>query len=203
MTFKAKKIKDLKFYPLTPRRWKDLVTLFGERGACGGCWCMWWRLSRTVFNQKKGEGNKKALKKIVDSGEIPGVLAYSENEPVGWCAVTPRERYPSLERSRILKRVDDQPVWSVVCLFIDKSYRLKGVSVELLKAVVEYAEKNGAKIIEAYPVEPKKEKMPDLFAYHGLASAFRRVGFTEVLRRSETRPIMRCFLKGRKTKGKR
>ena len=203
MSFKAKEIKDLKFYPLTPGRWKDLVTLFGERGACGGCWCMWWRLSRSVFNQKKGEGNKKALKKIVDSGEIPGLLAYSENEPVGWCAVAPRERYPSLERSRILKRVDDQPVWSVVCLFIDKSYRLKGVSVELLKAAVKYAEKNGAKIIEGYPVEPKKDKIPDLFAFHGLASAFRRVGFTEVLRRSETRPIMRHSLKGRKTKGKR
>jgi GNAT superfamily N-acetyltransferase len=194
MSSKSSSLSDLKFQPVTAKRWRDLENLFGERGACGGCWCMWWRLSRSCFNMQKGEGNKKGLKKIVDSGEVPGLLAYTKGEPIGWCSVAPRETFSTLERSRILKRVDEKPVWSVVCFFVAKTFRRKGVTIELLKAAIEYAKKHGAKIVEGYPVEPKKGKMPDVFAYTGLASAFRQAGFVEVLRRSETRPIMRYFV---------
>ncbi len=189
------KISDLKFHSVTPKRWKDLENLFGARGACGGCWCMLWRLPRAQWQQQLGEKNRKALKKIVDSGEIPGILAYADGKPVGWCSVAPRERFPVLERSRILKRVDENPVWSVVCFFVAKPFRQKGISVEILKSAVKYARKKGAKIVEGYPIEPKKGKFPDVFANTGLASAFRQVGFVEVLRRSETRPIMRYFVK--------
>ncbi len=184
----------LVIHPLTPNRWDDLITLFGERGACGGCWCMWWRLPRSQFNKQKGSGNKEALRELVDSGEIPGLIAYSEGQAIGWCAVAPREKYPTLANSRILKPVDDQPVWSVVCFFVAKPFRRQGVTVELLKAVIEYSKANGASIVEGYPVEPKKEKMPDIFAYTGMASAFRKAGFVETARRSETRPMMRYHI---------
>jgi len=78
---------------------------------------------------------------------------------------------------------------------VAKSYRHKGVSMALLEAAVAYAQEQGARIVEGYPVEPKKASMPDVFAYHGLASTFCKVGFTEVARRSETRPIMRYFIR--------
>lgn len=155
---------------------------------------MWWRLKRSEFEKKKGEGNKRALKRIVDSGEVPGLLAYANGQPIAWCSIAPRETYPVLERSRTLKRIDDQPVWSVVCFFVAKSFRRKGVTVRLLRAAVEYAKMQGARIVEGYPVESKKPRMPDVFAYTGLVSAFRKTGFAEVLRRSETRPIMRYFI---------
>ena len=155
---------------------------------------MWWRLKRSQFEKQKGPGNRRALKKIVDSGEIPGLLAYADGQPIAWCSVGPREAYSTLERSRILKRVDDKPVWSVVCFVVAKSFRHKGVSAALLGAAVEYASKKGAKIVEGYPVEPKKDRMPEVFAYYGFASTFRKVGFVEVARRSETRPIMRHFI---------
>ena len=106
------------FHRLTPERWTDFEELFGERGAAGGCWCMWWRLTQREFDAQKGEGNRRAMKAIVDSGRVPGVLAYHEGQPVGWCSVAPREEFPRLGRSRILKPVDDEPVWSVVCFFI-------------------------------------------------------------------------------------
>ncbi len=181
----------LEFHPVTLKRWRDLEKLFGERGACGGCWCMWWRLKRSQFEKQKGAGNKKALKKIVAAGEVPGLLAYAGREPVGWCSAAPREAFPVLENSRILKRVDDQPVWSAICFFVAQPYRRQGLSVKLLRAAVAYAKKKGARMVEGYPVEPKKSPMPDVFAWTGLASAFRRAGFKEVLRRSPTRPIMR------------
>jgi GNAT superfamily N-acetyltransferase len=110
--------------------------------------------------------------------------------------VAPRGVYSRLERSRILKRVDDQDVWSVVCFFVLKEYRRRGISERLLHAAVDYAAENGAVIVEGYPVDPRKDKVPDVFAYHGLASTFREVGFREVLRRSETRPIMRYTVAG-------
>jgi len=188
-------LQDLTFQPVTPERWVDFSTLFGPRGACGGCWCMWWRLRRSQFEVQKGEPNRLSMKAIIDSGEEPGILAYAGDQPIGWCSLAPREVFPALERSRILKRVDDQPVWSVVCFFVAKPYRRSGVTVKLLEAAVRYARENGAGILEGYPVEPKQVKTPDVFVYTGLASAFRKAGFVEVARRSETRPIMRYFIK--------
>ncbi len=185
----------LTFHPLTPERWDDLEKLFGERGAAGGCWCMWWRLAAKDFNSQKGEGNRRAMKAIVHSGRVPGILAYHEGQPVGWCSVAPREEFPRLDRSRLLKRVDGQAVWSVVCLFVSKPYRRKGVSEALLRAAVDYARSQGCRILEGYAVEPKSDSTPDLFGYHGLASAFRKVGFKEVARRSPTRPIMRYVIR--------
>jgi GNAT superfamily N-acetyltransferase len=188
----------LTFKPLTAKNWGPFEKLFGERGACGGCWCMYWRLKRSEFNQRKGEKNKAAMKRIVASGEVPGILAYAGGEPIGWCSVAPREVYPALDRSRILKRIDDAPVWSIVCLFVAKPFRRKGVSVELLKAAIEYVRQRGGQMVEGYPVEPKKGEMPDVFAWTGLASAFRQAGFKECARRSETRPIMRYEIRASK-----
>jgi len=182
------------FQVLTPERWADFEELFGEHGAAGGCWCMWWRLTRKEFDAQKGERNRRAMKAIVNSGRVPGILAYHEGHAVGWCSVAPREEFPRLERSRLLKPVDGQRVWSMVCFFVAKGYRHRGVAKRLLKAVVEYARGQGSRIVEGYAVEPKEGKMPDLFAYHGPASLYRSVGFKEVARRSETRPMMRLLI---------
>ena len=189
-----KKLADLEFYPLTKDRWSDFETLFGERGACGGCWCMWWRLKRSEFEKKKGTDNKKAMKAIVCGGEVPGILAYEEGNPIGWCSVAPRDSFPVLSRSRILKKIDETPVWSVVCFFIEKKHRNKQVSVQLLQAAIKYVRQQGGKVLEGYPIEPKKGRMPSAFAWTGFASGFRKAGFVECIRRSETRPIMRFHI---------
>jgi len=184
----------LEFHPVTPERWSDFETLFGAKGACGGCWCMLWRLTRKEFERQKGAANRQSMKTIVESGEIPGLLAYSEKQPVAWCSVAPRQRFPALERSRVLKKIDDEPVWSISCFFIHKDFRKKGLSVRILGAVITYVKKQGGKIVEGYPVEPKKGKTADVFAWTGLASFFKKAGFAECARRSETRPIMRFHI---------
>jgi len=185
---------DLKFRPLTLDKWNDLEQLFGENGACGGCWCMWWRLARKKFTEQLGDINRKAFKKIVKSGEIPGIIAYSKDKPVSWISIAPREQFPALERSQTLKRIDNKPVWSIVCFFIDKSFRKKGITRLLIKNALDYAKENGANIIEGYPVEPIK-KMPDASVYTGTKSTFIKEGFVEVTRRPNKRTIMRYFIK--------
>ncbi len=184
-------LETLKFRPVTLARWPDLERLFGERGACGGCWCMAWRLRNKDWVAGKGPKNKRALMKIVKSGGRPGLLAYMGRDPIAWCSLAPREQYLSLANSRVLKPVDDQPVWSVSCLFVLKPFRRAGVSTRLLRAGVEFASKRGARIVEGYPVIPTMEKTPDPFIWTGVPSAFLKAGFREVARRSKTRPIMR------------
>jgi GNAT superfamily N-acetyltransferase len=185
----------LEFQPLTEKTWRDFQKLFGKRGACGGCWCMWWRLTAKEFEANKGASNRRAMRKMVRSGSAPGIIAYVDGEPAGWVSVAPREEFPRLERSKILRPVDDEPVWSIVCLFIARTRRKSGLSVKLLEAAARFARKHGAKIVEGYAVEPAKGRTADIFAYHGLASAYRRAGFVEVARRSESRPIMRKKLR--------
>ena len=178
------------FFPATADRWADLEALFGARGACGGCWCMTWRLPRAEFNRNKGEANRNALRNLVRKGPAPGVLAYVDGKPVGWCAVAPREAYPALERSRILQPVDAQPVWSISCLFVEKNYRRQGLSSKLIQAATKFAISQGANIVEGYP-QVVEGSLPAAFVWTGLEQSFQRAGFVEVARRSPKRPIFR------------
>ena len=180
----------LEFFPATADRWADVETLFGARGACGGCWCMTWRLPRAEFNRNKGDANREAFHKLIRKSPAPGILAYADGKPVGWCAVAPREAYPALERSRILKPVDSQPVWSISCLFVEKSHRRQGLSAKLVQAATKFAKSQGAKIVEGYP-QVVDLALPAAFVWTGLEQSFVRAGFIEVARRSPKRPILR------------
>lgn len=184
-------VRSPRVLPLVPDRWADFEELFGARGACGGCWCMTPRLSRREYEAGKGDGNRRTMKDLVESGRVPGVLAYEGSRPIGWCSIEPREELPLLGRSRILTPVDDRPVWSIVCFFVARDCRGRGVSVALAEGAVAWAASQGAEVIEAYPVEPRTSPAPAVFVYTGLASTFRQAGFHEVARRSPTRPILR------------
>ena len=196
-TMPAEKRRDagtIAIRPLTKARWPDLVRLFGERGACAGCWCMFPRLPRQEYLRGQGALNRRRLQALVRRGEVHGVLAYVDGEPAAWCSFGPRDSFPSLERSRILAPVDAQPVWSVVCFFIKRPYRRRGLSARLLEAAALYAARRGAPVLEGYPHDRDRARLPDAFAWNGLLASFRRAGFEEVARRSAGRPIVRRSL---------
>jgi len=187
-------------HPLTPKRWNDLISLFGNNGGYSGCWCMFWRLDRSDFKKLRGRGTKEILHQMTEKKQEPGLIAYVDGKPAGWCSVGPRENYPALENSRILKRVDDKPVWSIVCFFVDKSIRKQGFMIEMLRGAVAYAKKRGAKIVEVYPIDMQTEKLAgqklgSYAGYMGIASAFREAGFVEADHASETQLIMRYVIK--------
>ena len=168
--------------------------LFGPNGADGGCWCMWWRIKRSEFDGNHGEANRRAMEAIIRSGEVPGLLAYLDGEPVGWCSVAPREAFPVLDRSPVLKRVDDQPVWSIVCFYIHRGHRRCGLEGLLIDAAVDYARSRGGRIVEAYPVDPATGTFDTGSAFTGTTRTFRRLGFREVARRSKRRAVLRRYL---------
>jgi GNAT superfamily N-acetyltransferase len=185
----------LTFEPLTKTNWNKFLRLFGDNGACGNCWCMYYRLSKSDFREGKADdGNKNAIKEIVWGNNPTGILAFYEGEAIAWCAFAPREDFVRLEKSRVHKRIDDRKVWSIPCFFIDKRFRRGGVSVELLKAVINYARNNKIEIIEAYPAIPTKENLPDSFLWIGLYKSFERAGFKIVDRTSKNRPMVRYYV---------
>jgi len=185
------------FRPLTPETWTDLEQLFGLPGGSivRGCWCMHYR--RTGTNSGAGEDwkqvNKQDLCDLVRAGTRPGLIGYVDSSPAGWISLGPRAEYLRLQRSPVMKPVDDTPVWSVVCSYVAKPYRGRGLQRQLLAAAIAFARDSGAAMLEAYPVD-KPDRSHDDFMFFGSRSLYERAGFTEVVRRSPTRVVMRLPL---------
>ena len=177
-------------HPLTPDRWPDLEALFGPSGAWGGCWCMWFRMRSSEMQKSTSAKNRAGLKAIVDEGKPPGLLAYMDGDVAGWVSLDRRERFAHLEHSRRLGRIDDRPVWSIVCFVVGKRFRQQRLMAALLEAAVEYAKERGARTVEAYPIEPGSD-LQRFDGFTGIASTFRKAGFIEVKRISEKQVMMR------------
>jgi GNAT superfamily N-acetyltransferase len=192
---------NVEFHPLTPERWTDFEKLFGKNGAYGGCWCMWWRITRSQFEKQHGEGNRQAMKELVWSDEVPGILAYVEGEAVGWCSLGPREKFGSLNRSPVLKRLDERPVWSIVCFYVAKSFRNQGLMKELIQGAIEYVKEKGGEIVEAYPTQPKAGQLLPVSSYMGISDVFEEAGFVECKRPSSSKVIMRYYIHADQRRG--
>jgi GNAT superfamily N-acetyltransferase len=152
---------------------------------------MWPRLARADYVRGKGAANKRAFQRIVSTGPSPGVLAYVDGEPAGWCSIAPREGLERLRRSRVMGAVDGRPAWVVTCFFIPRPHRGRGLALPLLRAAMALAARHGGRLVEGFPHDPKGANPPGIFVWTGLAATFRRAGFREVARRSPTRPVMR------------
>lgn len=183
---------EISYFPLTAARWADFERLFGPNGACGGCWCTWWRISRSDYSRLSYDEKKNITRTLVHNGKVPGLIAYVDGIPAGWVAIAPRSEFPTLDRSRVLARVDDAPVWSINCFFIERHYRRQGLMKGLIRAAVDYARSQGAEIVEAYPLDPAG-KTDSGSLYYGVAEIFRQAGFVEVARRSPHHPVMRMI----------
>lgn len=191
--------RTLRVLPLTAARWSDLEEVFGARGCsvARGCWCMAYRLSGQSWSEptgsKRGPRWRSELRKLVDSGVTPGLIGYSGRIPVGWISLGPRGDYARLQRSPVMKPVDDKPVWSIVCFVVPAAYRGQGVATGLLHGATEYAARHGAGILEAYPVDSPGRMAADAL-WFGAKSMFDAAGFHEVARRKPARPVMRRIL---------
>lgn len=193
------RLAKLEIEPLTRDRWADLVELFGRPGAsvARGCYCMYYRRSgphKVRVGMTYSELNKRSLKRLVDRGVVPGLIGYEKGRPIGWVSLGPREDYAKLERSPVMKAVDERPVWSIICFVVDPEARHRGVAEAMLKGAVTWARKQGVTLLEAYPCD-KRGKAADDSMWFGAKSMFDRAGFVEVARRKPTRPVMRKSLR--------
>ena len=168
--------------PLRRNDWPTIEKLFGANGACGGCWCMHWRLPRggKLWEQNKGAPNRTAFKKLVASGVVRGCLAFADHQPVGWCCVGPRADFPRLERTKALATQWNEDTWSITCFFIPARWRHRGVATKLLRGAVDLAKKKGAIRLEGYPIRSTKgddHEIPAAFAWTGVPQLFEKLQF--------------------------
>jgi GNAT superfamily N-acetyltransferase len=168
--------------PLTPNRWDDVDALFGEGGDPKSCWCMFWRLRSKDWSFANASETKDGFHALVDEGRdpAPGLLAYRDGRAIGWVSVAPREDYERLTNSRVRPKIDEVPVWSVVCFVVSKRERGQGLTGRLLDAAMAYALDHGAPGLEAYPVDPGDGRVPAALGYTGLLSTFEAAGFKVV-----------------------
>ena len=183
----------LKIRQLTPDLWPALEDLFGERGACNGCWCMYWRIG-SAYRKRAHAENKDDFRAAVEQGPPPGLIAFEGDLAVGWCQLTPRQTLPWLDKSWV--RIDDAKVWSISCFYVRKGFRRRGITAAMIKAAVRAAKAAGAEAVEAYPLD---RSLSPSSTSTGVVSTFKRAGFKAVAHRTPARPIMRIELKRWKT----
>jgi GNAT superfamily N-acetyltransferase len=181
--------------PLTLQRWPDFEAVFAAKGCsvARGCWCMCYRDSgrqALPAGVRPADQRKRCMKALVASGPPPGLLGYRGKVPVGWVSLGPRSDYARLRRSSVMKAVDEQPVWSIVCFVVPSEYRKQGVASALLAGAVRYARQCGAELLEGYPVDRDGRGRDDSL-WFGTKSMFDRAAFAEIARRRPQRPIMR------------
>lgn len=166
---------------VTKERWKDFEALFESRGSPHYCWCMAWRVNENKSSMPGKAGKKASIKNRVDSGIPIGILAYDDDQPIAWCSIAPRESYRKLGGDETL-----QDVWSIVCFFVQRRFRNRGVASLLLSAAVKHARSHGAKFVEAYPVDPDSGS----YRFMGLVPAFSEAGFEFVKKAGSRRNVM-------------
>jgi GNAT superfamily N-acetyltransferase len=171
----------MEFQPVTRERWADLRALFeaAEPAAIGNpgkCWCMEWRLPREQWRAQVGEANREALRRLAESDEVPGILAYEAGRAVGWCSVSPRKDMAGLREAGTFDDFDAADVWAIVCFYLVPEVRGRGVMAQLLQAAVTYAADRGARVIDAYPVDPAADTL-DKTGFMGTIGTFERAGF--------------------------
>lgn len=173
--------------------WPNIERLFGSNGACGGCWCMWWRVPRggKLWAEAKGAKNRAAFRKLLEGGSVRGVLAFSGDQPVGWCSFGPRSSFPRLERVRALKRDWSEQTWSINCFYVPRAWRGRGIAKQLVEEAAKQAFQSGAGEVEGYPVMPSSAggDLPAVFAWTGVPAMFESNGFRQLPRHEGHRRV--------------
>jgi GNAT superfamily N-acetyltransferase len=192
-------VPDVTVEPLTTERFGALGDLFMQGGDPKWCWCMYFRTRGLSWSNSTAKQNRENLRVLAADEPAPGLIAYRGDEAVGWIGISPREAYPRLESSKVLARVDDKPVWSIVCFVVGSKSRGQGVARAMLDGAITYAREQGAQTLEAYPLAASRGKVSAASAFHGSQSMFEKAGFhlIEVRQwnnKSPERPIMRLEL---------
>ncbi|WP_173141795.1 GNAT family N-acetyltransferase [Kibdelosporangium persicum] len=178
----------LEVHPATADRFDDVATLLRPRREdAPACWCLYYRLTSSEFNKLKGKERPQHMRDLCEREHSPGMLAYVDDTVVGWCALGPRTEMGRLQRSRTIPKLDDRPVWSIVCFVVRAGYRRKGVARALLNGAIDYARDCGVEALESYPVDTDGARINGSFAYVGTVGMFEAAGFERVLETASRR----------------
>ncbi len=174
--------------PATAGRFDDAQHALTGGGDGRSCQCQWWMLTNADFDKTTLDERRELLRDELAETPSPALIAYVDGEAAGWVRVGPRTRQVRLARTRNFASHSDEPwddeaVWAVTCFVVRKEHRKQGLNARLLAAAVDYARAAGARVLEAYPLDPDAgRKIPVNDLYHGVLSTFEQAGFREAAR---------------------
>lgn len=167
--------------PLTPDVWPAISDLFRQGGDPRWCWCQYWRMRARDFSAARVPELRSRLAALAAGPRAPGLVALMGERAVGWLGAGPRGDFERLERSRVIPKVDEGPVWSIVCFAVARDARGEGLAARLLEAASVWASDHGAELLEAYPVAaPRGVTLSPEAAFTGTLDMFERSGFRRV-----------------------
>ena len=169
-------------HPVTPERFDDFADVVNPNRRSTHCWCLSHRIGAKEIAELGGTGpdaRERAMRSLCERNP-PGVVTYRDGIPVGWCSISPRSQIPRLEQSKLIRPVDDLPVWSIICVVVRGGHRRQGVTEQLLEGAVAYAASQGAPAVEAHPVDPGDRRMDLTMAFVGTRRMFEKAGFEVV-----------------------
>ena len=167
-------------HPVTPDRVDDFVAVVNPNRRASHCWCLSHRLTAGEIAEFGNGSREAAFRALCGRPNPPGVLGYDDGEPVGWCSIGPRAENTRLSRSRLIRPLDDLPVWSIICVVIRGGRRKRGYTIPLIEGAVAYAAARGAPAVESYPVDPGTARIDLTMAFVGTRAMFEKVGFEVV-----------------------
>ena len=167
-------------HPVTASRFDDFADVINPNRRTTHCWCLSHRVNAAEIEELGHGSREEAMRALCRRTDPPGVVTYLDGTPVGWCSISPRSQIPRLENSKLIRPVDDVPVWSIICVVVRGGYRRRGVIAHLLEGAVEYAASKGAPAVEAHPVDPGGKRMDTTMAFVGTRSMFEKAGFKVV-----------------------
>jgi GNAT superfamily N-acetyltransferase len=163
--------------PVTPDRVDDFATVANPNRRASHCWCLSHRLTTPEVADLGSGSRESAFRALCGRENPPGVIGYDDGEPVGWCSIGPRSENTRLTRSRLIRPLDDVPVWSIICVVIRGGHRRRGYTTPLIDGAVEYAASRGAPAVESYPVDPGSGRIDLTMAFVGTRAMFEKAGF--------------------------
>lgn len=170
----------LTVHPLTPARFEDFADVVNPNRRDTHCWCLSHRVSPADIDELGGGSRERAMRALTHRRYRPGVVAYDEGVPVGWCSIGPRSEIPRLVASKLIRPIDDVDVWSIICVVVRSGHRRRGVTTRMLEGAVAYAASRGAPAVEAYPVDAEGGRIDLTMAFVGTRAMFEKVGFEVV-----------------------
>jgi len=186
-------------HPLEPGRLADFEALFGPKGACYGCWCTYFRMRPKERQVSTPEARHDHMADRIRRGPPPGLLAYRGERPVGWMQIGPRADVPEWNNpGRATTPLPDAPaddpsVWAISCFYFAPAERGRGLSHRLVAEGIAFARKQGARLIEAAPMDRAKQS-GSVGLFVGSTSVFLKAGFSEVACHKPGRPLLRLTL---------
>ena len=163
-------------HPVTPDRFEDFADVINPNRRDTHCWCLSHRVGAKEIDELGHGSREAAMRKLCERENPPGVVTYRDGVPVGWCSISPRSEIPRLAASKLIRPVDELPVWSIICVVVRSGHRRQGVTEHLLQGALDYAASRGAPAVEAHPVDPDG-RMDTTMAFVGTRAMFERAGF--------------------------